>query len=76
VTEKSSLLVVKSFVLKDKTGEIRVITDRVLPNVGDKVVVHGRLEERFLLGISVRLSLLKTHRKIDAGPSMPVRAFI
>jgi hypothetical protein len=53
-----------------------VITDRVLPNVGDKVVVHGRLEERFLLGISVRLSLLKTHRKIDAGPSMPVRAFI
>ena len=41
---------VKSFVLKDKTGEIRVITDRVLPNVGDKVVVHGRLEEAFSLG--------------------------
>jgi cytochrome c-type biogenesis protein CcmE len=50
VTEKNSILVAKYFVLKDKTGEIRVKTSRVLPNVGEHVVVHGRLEEAFSLG--------------------------
>jgi len=50
VTEKNSFLVAKYFVLKDKTGDIRVMTTRVLPNAGEKVVVHGRLEEAFSLG--------------------------
>jgi len=50
VTEKNSFLVAKYFVLKDKTGEIRVLTTRVLPNVDDKVEVRGRLEEAFSLG--------------------------
>ena len=50
VTEKNSFLVAKYFVLKDKTGEIPVVTDRVLPNVGDTVTVHGQLKEAFSLG--------------------------
>jgi cytochrome c-type biogenesis protein CcmE len=50
VTERNSFFVAKYFVLKDKTGEIRVMTTRVLPNVGEKVVVHGRLKEAFSLG--------------------------
>lgn len=50
VMEKNSFLFTKYFVLQDKTGEIHVVTDRVLPNVGDSTTVHGRLEEAFSLG--------------------------
>jgi len=50
VTEKNSFLFTKYFLLQDKTGEIHVVTSRMLPNVGDSVTVHGRLEEAFSLG--------------------------
>ena len=44
VTEAVSLLVVKYFVLQDKTGSIKVVTDRVLPKKGEELSVTGYME--------------------------------
>jgi hypothetical protein len=50
VTEVFSLLVVKYFTLKDNTGEIIVVTERILPKKGEKVKVKGRMAEAFSIG--------------------------
>jgi hypothetical protein len=50
VMDRSSLLVSKSFVLKDKTGEIRVFTDRALPIVGANLRVRGHVRQPFVFG--------------------------
>ncbi|MBI4595867.1 MAG: hypothetical protein HY730_05745 [Candidatus Tectomicrobia bacterium] len=49
VTEVFSLFVVKYFVVRDNTGEIAVITDRILPGKGERVKVRGHLIEAFAL---------------------------
>jgi aspartyl/asparaginyl-tRNA synthetase len=50
VTNRTNLLAVKFFTLKDGSGEIAVVTERVLPNIGEKVRVRGRVKEAFALG--------------------------
>lgn len=50
VVEIFSLLVIKYFVVRDKTGEITVITDRPLPKKGAAVTVKGTVQEAFSLG--------------------------
>jgi hypothetical protein len=50
VTDRTSLFFLKYFKLKDKTGEIVVVTDRALPVVGSKVRVKGKIEEAFAIG--------------------------
>ena len=50
VTDRMNLLVVKMFSLKDATGEIMVVTDRVLPQVGEKIRVRGQVKEAFAVG--------------------------
>ncbi len=50
VTDRTSLFVVKFFRLKDKTGEIVVVTSKPLPSLGSKVRVKGRIEEAFSIG--------------------------
>jgi hypothetical protein len=50
VTDRASLLFVKYFQLKDNTGEITVVTNRVLPSVGAKVRVKGHVEQAFAMG--------------------------
>ena len=50
VAEIFSLFVVKYFVVKDKTGEIVVITERPLPKQGTKIKVKGTVEEAFSIG--------------------------
>lgn len=50
VTDRTSLFVVKFFRLKDKTGEIVVVTMKPLPSVGSKVRVTGSIEEAFSIG--------------------------
>jgi aspartyl/asparaginyl-tRNA synthetase len=44
VTESTSLLLVKFFEIQDETGAIKVVTDRVLPQKGEKILVAGRME--------------------------------
>ncbi len=50
VKERTNLLVVKYFVLKDDTGEMIVVTDRAVPNAGERVRVKGRVNQAFALG--------------------------
>jgi aspartyl/asparaginyl-tRNA synthetase len=50
VTDRTSLLFVKFFKLKDKTGEITVTTKKSLPAVGAKERVKGKVEEAFTIG--------------------------
>ena len=55
VKERSGLILANSFLLADNTGTIRVLTDRPLPNLGDKVRVKGKVEGSFSLGSRQRL---------------------
>jgi hypothetical protein len=49
VRDRLSLPIVKYFTIKDETGEIRVITERMLPSLGSQVRVKGRLRETFTI---------------------------
>jgi hypothetical protein len=44
VTGASSFVFVKFFDLQDDTGSIKVVTNRVLPQTGEKIRVTGRME--------------------------------
>ena len=50
VGETMSLIVIKAFLLTDDTGQIFVITDRILPKQGEKMRVNGTVVEAFSLG--------------------------
>ena len=50
VTDTKSLFVVKYFTVEDKTGKIVVVTDRMLPRVGQTDRVRGKLDEAFSIG--------------------------
>ncbi len=43
VTDAVSLLVVKYFEIRDDTGTIKVVTDKLLPTKGEKLKVTGRM---------------------------------
>jgi aspartyl/asparaginyl-tRNA synthetase len=44
VRDASSMIFVKFFELEDDTGTIKVVTNRVLPQPGEKISVTGRME--------------------------------
>lgn len=44
VTDAASIIVTKYFEVQDDTGTIKVLTDRVLPQRGEKIRVTGRME--------------------------------
>lgn len=50
VTDSANLLFMKFFVVKDATGEIHVVTERIIPRKGETVTVKGRVQEAFALG--------------------------
>jgi hypothetical protein len=50
VTEMFSLFVLKYFVVKDRSGEIVVVTQKPLPAKGSKITVKGTVQEAFSLG--------------------------
>ena len=45
-----SLVVVKYFLITDGTGEIAVVTEKTLPNKGDRIRLKGVVKEAFSLG--------------------------
>lgn len=47
VVEIFSFIVVKYFVVQDKTGEIAVVTHKPLPKKGETIKVKGKVEEAF-----------------------------
>jgi len=50
VTRVFSLFIVKYFVVKDKTGEITIVTEKPLPQVDKKIKVKGTVKEAFAIG--------------------------
>jgi hypothetical protein len=50
VKQRMSLFAFSSFVLKDDTGEILVVSTKPMPQVGSNVRVHGRVHEAFAIG--------------------------
>jgi hypothetical protein len=50
VEEVYSLLVVKYFSVRDNTGVIIVVTERILPKKGEKIKVKGRVADAFSIG--------------------------
>lgn len=50
VTEVFSLVVIKYFVVKDRTGEIIVVTQKPLPKKGSKITAKGTVQEAFSIG--------------------------
>lgn len=50
VTGAFSLVVVKYFTVKDNTGELAIVTERTLPQKGERIRVKGTIKEAFSLG--------------------------
>jgi hypothetical protein len=50
VTERIGVLGWNGYVLRDETGEIKVITNRLLPRVGERVRVSGEVKSIVALG--------------------------
>jgi aspartyl/asparaginyl-tRNA synthetase len=59
VTEVFSFMVIKYFVVRDKTGQIAVVTDKTLPRKGAQITVHGKVKEAFSLGDQQLLVLVE-----------------
>jgi hypothetical protein len=50
VVDSQSLLVIKYFTLEDRTGNIKVITERMLSEIGRTERIRGKLNEAFSIG--------------------------
>ncbi len=50
VKESAGLLFLKYFVLADKSGEICVVTSKMLPRTGDSLTATGTVQEAFAIG--------------------------
>ncbi len=50
VTETFSFFFIKYFTVKDRSGEITVITTKPLPQRGSRVSIKGTVQEAFSLG--------------------------
>ncbi|MEN6439926.1 MAG: hypothetical protein ABFD97_15225 [Syntrophobacter sp.] len=59
VTEIFSLVVIKYFVVQDKTGQIAVISDKPMPQKGTTVKVTGTVKEAFSIGDKQLLVLIE-----------------
>jgi hypothetical protein len=65
VTERVSFMIMKYFKLKDRTGEIMVITEKPLPSVGAKISVQGMVHDAFSLGGEQILVFIEKDGKIS-----------
>lgn len=63
-----SLIVVKYFTLDDGTGSITVVTDKPLPNKGERLTVKGTVEEGFSLGDQT-MTLIVEEKESGAAPT-------
>ena len=71
VTGAASFLVIKFFEIEDDTGAIKVVTDRVLPQKGEKIRVTGRMES-IELGLE-RVIVLREKRTAEKDARVDAR---
>ncbi len=50
VVDSFNVVILKYFIVRDKTGEIPVITDKPVPAKGQKIKVSGTVRDAFSLG--------------------------
>lgn len=65
VSQTFSLLVLKGFVLNDGTGDIYVVTKKVMPAEGEQITVKGTVREAFSLGDRHVLILLEDGKNAE-----------
>jgi len=70
VTGSSSFVFVKFFELQDDTGSIKVVTNRVLPQNGEKIRVKGRMES-IEIGPQRTIVLREIPNQSEARPASP-----
>lgn len=63
VTENMNIFIIKGFKLKDDTGEIFVITDKILPKVGAKATAQGYIKEGFTIGDVQSIVIMESSKK-------------
>lgn len=63
VTDVFSLFLVKYFTIRDRTGELAVVSDKALPKKGTQVKVHGTIQEAFSIGDKQLLVLIESGEK-------------
>ena len=65
VTERVSFMIIKYYKVKDRTGEIMVITEKLLPSVGAKITVKGKVNDAFSLGGEQMLVFMEKYGRIS-----------
>ncbi len=68
VVGSSSLVFVKFFELKDDTGSIKVVTNRVLPQDGERIRVKGRMES-IEIGLQRMIVLREIPSRSESRPA-------
>lgn len=63
VAEAFGLIFVQYFVVRDKTGEIIVVTKRPLPKKGSKITIKGTVQEAFSIGDKQLIVILEDEGK-------------
>jgi len=63
VIEISNLFIIKYFVIRDKTGEITVVTEQPLPKKGEQIDVTGTIKEAFSIGDAQLIVLVESNNK-------------
>jgi aspartyl/asparaginyl-tRNA synthetase len=72
VTDRTSFFgVIKFFRVRDKTGEIIVVTKRFLPEAHSKVRVKGRIDEVFSVGDQKLLVFVEESVEKEGGTKSP-----
>lgn len=71
VTGAFSLFVVKYFLVNDGTGEIGVVSEKALPNKGQKIRVVGTVKEAFSLGDQTMTILIEDNPAKSKDGSQP-----
>ena len=77
VVNRASLSFLKYFTLRDKTGEIIVITSKTLPTIGSTVRIKGKVVEAFTIGNEQLLVFIEEDcLKISPGTKAALRHVI
>lgn len=63
VTENMNIFVMKGFKLKDDTGEIFVITNKILPKAGSTATAKGYIKEGFTIGDAQFIVIIEGEEK-------------
>ncbi len=63
VTEVFGFFGIKYFVVKDKTGEITVVTGKPLPRKGTSIKIRGTVKEAFVIGDSQVMVIVEKGEK-------------